>query len=299
MTQEDILDSSLRFLGEKDEGSFSYYKDEDNSIKFLPHLTSLGVSEKDWLKTILHLANDGYIEVSPELNSLKGHYPKQIKITSQGKIFINKGGYNNVLRIEKRDNRRFYIPIILSITALMVSILSYLQNYKSNHPDISLTNDKLISAVFRDTTGQKRFFGFQRATITNDGGKPVTLRGFIPQDRFDLFLLTENGSNKIVNHNVTYKVFIIPDTLMSEKLFSKERNLSFFKNEGLESLSMLNKVIKPGEVCPLSIGFVLDVFSDTTKHYSSVFFCGQLYFSNGQKLDFGSAGDIGKPNRSN
>jgi len=292
MTQEDILDSSLRFLRDKDEGSFSYYKDEVNSIKFLPHLESLGVPDKDWLKTILHLASDEYIEVTPEVSELKGYFPRQIKITSKGKIFINKGGYNNELSKERKSNRRFWIPIFISSAALLVSMLSFLLNYNSSRADISLTNDKLISAVFKDATGQKKFFAFQRATITNEGGRPVTLRGLISHEYLDLILLTEKGSDKTVKHNVKYKIFLIPDTLTSEKLFSKEVNLSNFENQGLEKLSMLNKVINPGEVSTISLGLILDVFSDTTKQYSSMIFCGKLFFSNGQKLDFGSGGNI-------
>ncbi len=292
MTQQDILDSSLKFLRDNDEGSFSYYKDEDNSIKFLPHLNSIGVPEIDWLKTILHLANDGYVEVFPDTKELKGHFPRQIKITSQGKIFINKGGYNNELKKEKKAEVRFWIPVFISVSALIISALSFFQNYNSNHSDISLTNDKLISATFKDTTGQRKFFAFQRATIINEGGRPITLWGFQPDERLGLILLTEKGSNEIVKHHVAYKIFLVSDTLTSVKLFSNEKNLSRFDNQGLERLSMLNKVIKPGEICTVSLGIVVDLFSDSTKNYSSMILCGQLFFSNGQKLNFGSGGNI-------
>lgn len=294
MTQEEILDKSLQYLRDNDEGSFSYYKDEDNSIKFLPYLKNIGVQEIDLLKTIIHLANDNYIEITPQVENLQGHYPRQIKITSQGKIFINKGGYDNEIQKERKNNRRFWIPIIISICAIGISIFSYILNYNANHSDISLTYDKLISAIFRDTTGKKKFFGFQRATIVNEGGRPVTLRGFRPNEDLGLFLLTKDGSNKLLKDKVNFKIFLISDTLTSENLFSKQNNLSSFQDQGLERLSMINKVIKPGEISTISLGIVLDLFSDTTKHYSSMVLCGQLFFSNGQKIDFGSGGDIGR-----
>lgn len=234
---------------------------------------------------------EGYIELNPK-NTLLG------KITAKGTVFIRTTSFEesagSLKNQDRKNNRRFWTPIIISTSSLFLSILSFLLSYNSNTPNVTLTNDKLISATFKDTTGNKYFFAFQRATITNDGGRPVTLRGFIPNPDLDLILLTEYGSPKTVKHNVDYKIFLIPDTLTSERLFSSEKNLSNFENEGLEKLTMLNRTIKPGEVCTISLGIILDVFADTTKNYRSVILCGQLFFSNGQRLDFGSGGEIRK-----
>jgi len=238
---------------------------------------------------LTRLNMEGYIELNSK-NTLLG------KITAKGTSFIRTTSFEESTGIFKnqdnKNNRRFWIPTIISTSSLILSILSLLLSYNSNNPNVTLTNDKLISTVFKDANGEKYFFAFQRGTITNDGGRTITLRGFIPRPDLDLIMLTEDGSTNTVEHNVDYKIFLIPDSLTSEQLFSSERNLSNFKNNGLEKLTMLNRAIKPGEICTISLGIILDVFADSTKNYSSVILCGQLFFSNGQKLDFGSGGEI-------
>jgi len=181
---------------------------------------------------------------------------------------------------------------MIALVALLFAVFSLCLQYMSNKADISLTNDKLISANFIDRDGKKKHFGFYRATISNNGNKSVTLLSLKPHETLGLILTTEEGSTKATQDGVAYKIFQISDTVLSDRLFSKEKNLWDFKDQGLEKLSLINKVINPGEVYTLNVGTVFDLFADTTKHYSSMIFTTQLCFSNGQKLNFGAGGDI-------
>lgn len=181
---------------------------------------------------------------------------------------------------------------IIALIALFVAGFSLYLQYISNRAEISLTNDKLISANFTDKDGTQKFFGFYRATISNNGNKPVTLLGIRPHEDLGIILTTQGTSNSIKRDGVPFKIFQIPNSILSDRLFSKEKNLWDFEDQGLEKLSMINQVISPGEVYTLNIGTVVDLFSDTTKNYSSMVFTTQLCFSNGQKLIFGAGGEI-------
>ena len=79
---------------------------------------------------------------------------------------------------------------------------------------------------------------------------------------------------------------------MLEHLIKGRLKISAFKNEGLEKLSMINKVIEPGETYTLNVGVIYDFYSDDTKNYSSFMFTSQLQFSNGENLCFGTGGNI-------
>lgn len=181
---------------------------------------------------------------------------------------------------------------IIAFIALIVAALSLYLQITSNRAEISMTNDKLISANFTDKDGKKKFFGFYRALIANNGNKSVTLVGLKPHEKLGIVLTTQYGSNSLTKGGIPFKIFQISDTILSDRLFSKENNLWEFEDQGLEKLSLLNKVINPGEVYTLNIGTVFDLYADTTKNYSSMIFTTQLHFSNGQKFDFGAGGDI-------
>ncbi len=178
---------------------------------------------------------------------------------------------------------------IIAIAAFLLAAFSLYLQYISNKAEVSLTNDKLISSVFTDKDHIRKFFGYQRATISNNGNKPVTLLGLRPHEKLGLILTQEVGIENLEKDKIPFKIFQIPDTILSERLFSNEKNLWDFQDQGLEKLSVINKVINPGEVYTLHIGTVYDIFADSTKHYQTVIFNSELVFSNGQKLLFGAA----------
>jgi hypothetical protein len=187
---------------------------------------------------------------------------------------------------------------LISIIALILAGLSLYLQYNSSKAFVTLHNDKLISTVFMDKDSTYKFFSYFRATINNTGNKPVTLLGLQPHEKLGLILTAVEGSEHFDKDEIKCKIFQIPDTLLSERLLSSERNLWDFKDEGIEKLGIMNKVINPGEVYTLHIGTVYDLFSNPNKRYSKVIFNSELIFSNGQRLLFGAA-DVNIPPYSN
>src|SRR5687768_13739806 len=122
MKEFEHLDKALEFLRDRDEGSFSYYRDEPNSIGLINFLDSIGILEIDRLKLLLHLAQDGYIEIHPDSSKLQGHFPNQLKINYKGKLFINNGGYKKENEKKRAVERRFWIPIIISTLSFLLAL---------------------------------------------------------------------------------------------------------------------------------------------------------------------------------
>ena len=178
---------------------------------------------------------------------------------------------------------------VMAFVALFLAAFSLYIQYSANKASVSLTNDKLVSTIFIDKDGNKKFFGYMRATITNSGNKAVTLLGLKPHEYMGLVLSStyEQNTDELEKDKLICKIFQIPDDILSEKL--NEKNILSFEDQGLEKLSVMNKVINPGEVYMLNIGVIYDLFSDKTKHYKTVIFSSELIFSNGQKLLFGAA----------
>lgn len=268
------------------------------TIKFV--CEQLGISSEKVQLIKNSLLEDGYLKTRDFGD------PEPFIVTIKGERFWESGGYLKTLKLNqideeikhntlsklKLDKKIIWVSLSTSILALLIAAISLYINFKNNSTQIGLINDKLISAVFKDIDGKKKFFGFYRAIITNNGNKPITILGLKPDKNFGILLTTKEGSNKAENTNVDFKIFRIPDTLLSEHFLKKEENLRKFKDEGLEKLSLLNTVIPPGEIYLLNIGTIFDLYSDTTKHFNSMIFTTQLHFSNGQTLNFGAGGPI-------
>ena len=180
---------------------------------------------------------------------------------------------------------------IIAFIALLGAMISLILQINSNKPDLSMNNTSLIGTDFIDRNGDKWKFGFYRTTIINNGGKAVTLLGLKPNENFGLISTTQKGSNNLTKGFTSYKIFQIPDNILVDHLTNGQLQISTFKNQGLERLSMINKVINPGEIYTLTIGVIYDFYSDREKDYSSFIFSSEIHFSNGDIFDFGTAGD--------
>ncbi|MDO3695924.1 hypothetical protein QVZ41_13820 [Wenyingzhuangia sp. chi5] len=181
---------------------------------------------------------------------------------------------------------------VIALIALIGAGISLIIQINSNNPDLSLKNTSLVGTTFIDKNGDKYHFGFYRTTIINNGEKSVTLLGLKPHENSGLISTTERGSNKLTEGLIQYKIFQIPDSILVDHLIKGQLLISEFENQGLEKLSMINKVIGPGEIFTLNIGVIYDFYSDNSKDYSSFIFSSQLEFSNEEKFNFGTAGDI-------
>lgn len=178
---------------------------------------------------------------------------------------------------------------LIAFLAVCIASWSGYMQYNSNDSNISLNHDKIISTAFIDKDGKKKYFGLIRATLINKGNKAVTLLGLKPNKDLGIVSVMEGNNTTFSNDLIGFKIFQIPDSLLSETLLSNKKIIPTLKDDGLEKLSIMNKVIGPGEVYILYIGTVFDVFSNPEKRYSSVLFSSELEFSNDQKLTFGAA----------
>ena len=177
---------------------------------------------------------------------------------------------------------------LLATLALIFSLLAYFNDKKD---DISLVTTTPLSMLYTEDSNDI-FFIYCRSTIINNGNKPITLLGFSPHEKLGLSLVAKNGSQSLSKESIPYEVFQIPDSILTNDLFSNQENLKQFRNQGLEKLSLMNKTINPGEVYLLNIG-IKYYFSEHRKmQYTSLFFSGQLNFSNGKTLLFGAGGNI-------
>lgn len=177
---------------------------------------------------------------------------------------------------------------LIAILALVFSLLAYFNDKKD---DVSLVSTTPISVLYTEDNNNI-YFIYCRSTIINNGNKPITLLGFAPHEKLGLSLVAKNGSQSLSKEVIPYEIFQIPDSILTNDLFSRQENLRQFKNQGLEKLSLINKTINPGEVYLLNIGIKYYLPTNGNTKYTSLIFSGQLNFSNGKTLLFGAGGNI-------
>jgi hypothetical protein len=175
---------------------------------------------------------------------------------------------------------------LIALIAIGISLYTFYFQIQLNRPEIFLKYDKVIGCFFPDKDKKRKFFCYNRAIISNNGQKATTLVGLKPAENVGLLFVKERGAQNINRQNTNFKIFQIPDSIMSGRLISNGRNLWDFQDQGLERLSLLNQKIEPGQVFILNIGVIVDAFSDTSKQYE-VIFVSQLEFSDGSKHFFG------------
>lgn len=177
---------------------------------------------------------------------------------------------------------------LIAIFALIFSLLAYFNDKKD---DISLVSTTPSSVLYAENN-RNIYFIHCRSTIVNNGNKSITLLGFAPHEKLGLSLVAKNGSQSLSKEAIPYEIFQIPDSILTNDLFSCQENLKQFKDQGLEKLSLINKTINPGEVYLLNIGIKYYLPESESTKYTSLIFSGQLNFSNGKTLLFGAGGDI-------
>lgn len=181
---------------------------------------------------------------------------------------------------------------LISVLALIFAIFSTISQLTSNKPKLSLQNSSYFGTEFIDYNGKKYHFGFYKTTIINNGDKAVTFLGLKPSEETGLIITKTKKTDFVKTDNVPYKIFQIPDEILIDHLIKGKLNISAFKNEGLEKLSIINKVIEPGEVYAFNLGIIIDFYSSKSESYDAFFFTSNLIFSNGDKFKFGTSGNI-------
>lgn len=147
------LNKALKFLADKNKGSFIYYRNEEGSTKhdrLETYLLDLGIPKKEILPIINQLAKDGYIDVfySDVKHERLGEFPLQIKICYEGMRFINEiGGY-------KPLNKKWYViykdVLILFAGAVLSAGTGILATYLEKSPEpprIIIDTEKCDSLV--------------------------------------------------------------------------------------------------------------------------------------------------------
>lgn len=177
---------------------------------------------------------------------------------------------------------------VISLLAFIFSLFAYFKNETDN---ISIKTKTPISSLYTEKN-KNIYFIYCRANIINNGNKPVTLLGFYPHEKLGLSLVAKNGSKHLSKEYIPYEIFQIPDSVLMDDLFRHQEQLTSFKNQGLEKLSLMNKIIAPGEAYLLNIGIKYYLPDTMDTKYTTLIFSGQLDFSNGETFLFGAGGDI-------
>jgi hypothetical protein len=257
------------------------------TIKHVCKALDIETNEKTILKSLIQ---EGYIQRNP--NSANG---EPYKATTDGIQFFTNGGYKEKYRVVEIDKRikenelnngnlekfKFIVPLIFSLIAICISAYSLYLNFKENNPIVSLTNEKLISTNFIDLDGRLKY-----------SSKSVTLIGLKPHEKTGLIVTTYKDSNTAYSPNVPYRIFEINNLTSTDSIIKNPKMIASFRDEGLEKIGLMNKVIPSGEIYVITVGVVFDLYSDTTKKYSSIIFTSELHFSNGQVINFGAGGDL-------
>lgn len=176
---------------------------------------------------------------------------------------------------------------IIATIALLISFYNF---YAENKQDLSTINGTYKSAIYTEKDGSIKYFMFNRTVITNNGNKPVTLLSLKANKDFGPTLVNADSSNVAKKKDLPFEIFQIADSVFTGNLFQKQENLLQFTHQGLEKLSHINQIIYPGGTYTLTIGIKYSLPADMSIRF--LLFAGELEFSNGEILDFGSGGDI-------
>ena len=177
---------------------------------------------------------------------------------------------------------------VIALLAFIFSLFAYFKNETEN---IYIKTQTPISTLYTEKN-KNIYFIYCRANIINNGNKPVALLGFYPHEELGLSLVAKNGSKHLSKEYIPYEIFQIPDSVLMDNLFKHKEQLTSFKNQGLEKLSLMNKIIAPGEAYLLNIGIKYYLPDTMDTKYTTLIFSGQLDFSNGKTFLFGAGGDI-------
>lgn len=123
---EEQLDISLRFLNDRNAGSYVDYKySEGNDERLFTRLSNEGIEQQLRLPILYHLIYDNYVmDYHKDQNQKdQGLEPKQIKITYKGMLFIQSGGYIEEKKRNARIRRRAVIVDYALIIGAVVAVI--------------------------------------------------------------------------------------------------------------------------------------------------------------------------------
>lgn len=122
-----------------------------------------------------------------------------------------------------------------------------------------------LGITHTDTLGTRHFYVHSTAIITNDSIIPIHLQAALSNEyEFPTFC---NDTNK-------YKVFLVPEELTPDTATVYNNVLNGpndFLNGPLDKPSVLNKTLKPGEYCVVTIGVLIPKPSNCTAVPRAIF----------------------------
>lgn len=166
------------------------------------------------------------------------------------------------------------IAILISIGPFVIDFLSY----KSQDSKIVITQETPKVFFYKDSNdGKRKMFTYNRLSITNTGGKTVTLNGFYPGKEPPLILNVVNG--KLTNKDVVFSIYPI-DFLMNDIVENPDKIYSL-KKTNFEALSIINESIDPGTTKVLNYGFVFEPFENNKQISDLILMNFNIKFSDG------------------
>lgn len=150
---------------------------------------------------------------------------------------------------------------VISILALVIAGLSLWTAGRGEGPQIVISRDSRVGGPYLDKSSQRwRFFGYERVTMSNVGGRSVTLLG--------IRLPNKSPFPRMITGYIAdgRKIEARTEILLLDDFVEDVRNdpdiISGYKPLSLERLGALNRLVPPGGTLPLVIGLRHDAYTD-------------------------------------
>ena len=193
-----------------------------------------------------------------------------------------------------KSSKKSAYSMVISLFALIVATSSLCLNYRTSIPIIEVTEVTEYSVegqFFSESSNRLHLFAYKRIFISNRGGRTVTLIGITPTKEL---LGLGTGVFTIRNN----KIMPIPFRIALPKITLTKIKKNFDLIDSLhyveiESLSLINKVIKPGEHLDINIALLIDAYDDESVPIGDYALIDwKLDFSDGTKYRLLSSFDI-------
>jgi hypothetical protein len=174
---------------------------------------------------------------------------------------------------------------IISIFALIVSIISWWTAMNRSRAQIIITHDTAMGSTFFDQVAKRwRILSYDRVVFSNPGGSQVTLVGVRPTTDKPFAGMVAAMIQEGRPVSVPAEIFVTDQFL--EEIEKNTDLLSVSKDWSLERLGALHRVVPPGGTLVLNFGMLVDAYNGITPLAPNIVVNLECYFSDGTRQPY-------------